>query len=264
MADKFRSFRIDAIVLKHQDYGEADRILTLYTRQRGKVRAIAKGVRKVRSRKAGHLEPFTHVSLLLATGRNWFLVSQAEAQDTYSGLGRDLETIGYASYAVELIDRFTYEEEENAQVFRLLKTTLSRLNSGEFPSQFVIRYFEIRLLDSLGFRPELQNCVVTGAEIQPEDQYFSAALGGAISPAAGKSLTGAVPVSMPALKALRHFQRSNFQDAGLAKVTEATYQELEILMQYYLTYILERGLNTPAFLRKVRRDNEKNKPRQTE
>ena len=53
MADKFRSFRADAIVLKHQDYGEADRILTLYTRQRGKVRAIAKGVRKVRSRKGG-------------------------------------------------------------------------------------------------------------------------------------------------------------------------------------------------------------------
>lgn len=240
-------------MLKHRDYGEADRLLTIYTRQKGKLTVIAKGVRKVRSRKGGHLEPFTHASLQLAAGRTWNLVSQAEAQDIFANLTADLETLGYASYVVELVDRFAYEEEENPQIFNLLKNTLTRLNAGDHTSHLVVRYFEVRLLDVLGFRPELQSCVVTGEQIQPENQYFSAALGGVVSPQAGKTLTGAVPVSVNALKYLRHFQRSSFAEAARANPGDQIYHELEILMQYYLTYILERGLNTPAFLRKVRR-----------
>jgi DNA repair protein RecO (recombination protein O) len=257
MAQKFRSFRVDSIVLKHRDYGEADRILTLFTRQKGKLSAIAKGVRKVRSQKGGHLEPFTHASLLLATGRNWYLVSQAEAQDMYTNLTGNLELLGYASYLVELVDRFTYEEEESPRIFKLLKNSLARLNEREHPSQLVVRYFEVRLLDVLGYRPELKNCVVTGEEILPQNQYFSAALGGVVSPEASKTLSGVVPVSVEALKYLRHFQRSSFADAILARPEDQTYHELEILMQHYLTYTLERGLNTPSFLRKVRQDTEK-------
>jgi DNA repair protein RecO (recombination protein O) len=254
MPRKLRSFRIDAIVLKHHDYGEADRMLTLYTRERGKLRALAKGVRKTRSRKAGHLEPFTRASVQLATGRNWFVVSQAEAQDTFNSLREDLETIGHASYVIELIDKFTYEEEENAPLFRLLAQTLRRLNNGD-PPELVIRYYEIRLLDSLGFRPELQHCVVSGEEIKAQDQYFSASLGGAISPEHGRGLAGATPISVQALKYLRHFQRSSYQDASRAKVPPEIQQELEVLMQYYLTYLLERGLNTPAFIRRIRKEN---------
>ncbi len=252
MPRKLRSFRVNAIVLKHQDYGEADRILTIYTRERGKLRVIAKGVRKVHSRKGGHLEPFTHVSLQLAEGRNWPLVSQAEAQHIYDDLKKDLETLGYASYAVELVERFTFEEEENAPIFNLLKNTLTRLNRGD-PASLVIRYYEIRLLDLLGFRPELNNCVVSGEKIQPENQYFSAALGGVVSPGSGKDLAGAVPVSVRALKYLRHFQRSSYTEATRAVIAPEIQQELEVLMQYYLTYLLERGLNTPSFLRRVRR-----------
>jgi DNA repair protein RecO (recombination protein O) len=257
MVQKFRSFRVESIVLKHHDYGEADRLVTLFTRQRGKITAIAKGIRKVRSQKGGHLEPFTLTSLLLATGRTWYLVSQAEAQDIYPNLTKDLEILGYASYLVELVDKFTYEEEENPPIFNLLRNSLSRLDTGEHPASMVARYFEIRLLDLLGFRPELKSCVVTSNKIEPENQYFSAALGGVVSPHAGKNLPGAVPISMPALKYLRHFQRSSFEDAAVAKPSDEVYQELEILMQYYLTYILERGLNTPGFLRKIRRDARK-------
>jgi DNA repair protein RecO (recombination protein O) len=248
-----RSLRADAIVLKHIDTGEADRMLTLYTRKHGKVRALAKGVRKTRSRKAGHLEPFTRASLQLAVGRNWFIVSQAEAQKTYNRLRESLETIGYASYVVELIDKFTYEDEENEPVFRLLAQTLDRLNKDD-PHELVVRYFEIRLLDYLGFRPELTNCVVSGEEIKPEDQYFSAALGGAVAPAPGKGLSGATPVSMQALKYLRHFQRSTYREALRAAPAPKIQAELEVLMQYYITYLLERGLNTPGFLRRVRKE----------
>ena len=106
-----RSFRAEAVVLKHSEFGEADRLLSLYTRQQGKLRAIAKGARKIRSRKAGHLEPFTRVSLLLARGRDMYIVTQAEAVDAYLPLREDLVSLGYASYVVELLDKFTYDEE---------------------------------------------------------------------------------------------------------------------------------------------------------
>jgi DNA repair protein RecO (recombination protein O) len=253
MSRALRSFRVEAIVLKHSEQGEADRLLTLYTRERGKLRALAKGVRKLTSRKAGHIEPYTRASLLLAAGSAWYVLQQAEARDTYAGLRADLNRLGLAAYAAELLDKFAVEEEENARLFRLLAHTLERLAGGGDPD-LAIRYYEMRLLDHLGFRPELQRCVVTGAEIRPEDQYFSAALGGAVSPEAGRGLAGATPVSLAALKYMRHLQRSSFKEAQRAHIPGGVAREMETLMQYYLTYLLERGLNSPAFLRRLRQD----------
>lgn len=249
-----RSIRVDAIVLKHKEQGEADRMLTLYTRQRGKLRAMGKGLRKVRSRKAGHLEPFTHVQIQLNSGRNWFVINQVEATDTFNPLREDLKRIGYASYVIEILDKFTYEEEENAPLFRLLLDTLKRLAS-QTDLDLAVRYYEMRMLDYLGFRPELFYCVSTGSEIKAQDQYFSASMGGVVSPQAGVGLTGAVPVGMNTLRFLRHLQRSSWADALKAreKIDDKTTLEMEMLMQFYITYILERGLNTPSFMRRMRK-----------
>ena len=120
MPREARSQRLEAIVLKHAEFGEADRLVTLYTRERGKLRALAKGVRKVRSRKAGHLEPFTRLSLLLAQGRSLHIVSQAEAIETHAALSENLEALGYASYVAELADKFSREEDVNRGLYFIL------------------------------------------------------------------------------------------------------------------------------------------------
>lgn len=226
-------------------------MLWLFTREIGKVQAIAKGLRKPRSRKAGHLEPFTRVSLLLARGRDMWIVTQAETVDAYLALREELLRVGYAAYVVELLDRFTYEEGENRALYRLLSDTLARIDVEADP-RLAVRYYEVRLLDLLGFRPQLFNCAACGETIQPEDQYFSPEQGGVLCPKCGKDTPGAVPISMPALKYLRHFQRSNYAEAARAQVSPAVFNELETLMQHYLTYLLERGLNTPTFLRRIR------------
>ena len=248
-----RSFRLEAVVLRHNDWGEADRLLGLYTLEMGKIRALAKGVRKLRSRKAGHLEPFTRVSLLLARGRDMPLITQAETLDPYLPLHDDLSGVTYASYVVELLDRFTYEEGENRDLYRLLHETLSRLCQLE-ERDLVLRYYEIRLLDLVGFRPQLFQCVHCGKEIRPEDQYFSAALGGVLCPRCKSQTDEAQPISINALKHLRHFQRSSFVEAQRARLNPALNRELETIIQYYMTYLLERGLNTPAFLRRLRKE----------
>lgn len=110
MSGRERSQRVEGVVLRHNDWGEADRILVLYTLEMGKIRVIAKGVRKVRSRKAGHLEPFTRVALLLARGRDMQIVTQAETLGAYLGLREDFLKTTYAAHVVELLDRFTFEE----------------------------------------------------------------------------------------------------------------------------------------------------------
>ena len=247
-----RSFRVEAVVLRHADWGEADRILTLYTRERGKVRAIAKGARRIRSRKAGHLEPFTRVTLQLAKGRDLLIVSQADTLDAYLPLGANLVKTGYASYVVELLDRFTYEDEsENHAIFRLLTESLSRIAS-EADTWLAMRYYEVRLLDLLGFRPHLFECANCGEEIQPVDQFFSAGAGGVLCPKCAARLPGAWNVSKEALKYFRHFQRSPYSEARRAHPVPEVQNELEALMQRYLTYLLERGLNSPGFIKQIK------------
>ena len=247
-----RTLKVEAVVLRHSDYGEADRLLTIFTREQGKLRAIAKGVRKMQSRKAGHLEPFTQVALMLAKGHDLWIVTQAEAIESLQPLREDLTRIVYAGYVVELLDRFTYEEGQNWQLYQLLVETLKRLSLEE--EAFVpVRYYEMRLLDLLGFRPMLFECALCGKAIQPEDQFFSAERGGVRCPNCGLRVNEVRPVSMYALRYMRHFQRSTYNEAKRADPGKDTRAEVEALLNYYLTYLLERNLNTPEFIRQIQR-----------
>jgi len=246
-----RTFRLEAVILRHFDFGEADRLLWLFSLENGKMKALAKGVRKPRSRKAGHLEPFTRVSLLLARGRELPIITQVETVDAYLSIREGLLGATYASYVVELLDRFTYEEGENRALYRLLVDTLSRLSQfGDM--DLIARYYEMRLLDLVGFRLQLYRCAGCEVEIQPQDQYFSGMQGGALCPNCGVKYNGSSPISMNALKYLRFFQRSNYSEATRAKLTAATNREIEDIMQQYMVYLLERRLNTPSFIRRVR------------
>lgn len=248
----FRSFRVSAVVLRHKDWGEADQLLTLYTRELGKVRAVAKGARKITSRKAGHLQPFTHVTLQLARGRDLLIVTQVETVNAFLGIGADLMKTGYASYAIELLDRFTYDDDGgHLSTFKLLIETLDRLEK-ESDTWVAVRYYEMRLLDYVGFRPQLFECANCGREIVAEDQFFSFSAGGVICPRCGVGLPNLNRISIETLKYFRHFQRSNYRDASRANPSSEIQKEAEILMQGYFTYLLERQLNTPGFIKRVK------------
>jgi len=247
-----RSYRVEAVVLRHMDLGEADRLLVLYTRERGKIRAIAKGVRRMRSRKAGHLEPFSRSALQLASGRDLSIITQAETVDAYSSLRNDLKLMSHAAYVIELLDRFTFEEEKSdTSLYRLLTSTLGQIAAGE-DMWLVLRYYEMRLLDAMGFRPRLFQCVNCGKEIKAEDQFFSAYSGGVLCPRCGSGLPGGWKVSEEVLKYLRHFQRSTYTEAKRAQPSAEIKEKVEDLMQQYLTYLLERRLNSPDFIRRVK------------
>jgi DNA repair protein RecO (recombination protein O) len=145
------TYKTEGVILKRSDFGEADRILTIYTNRHGKIRAMAKGVRKITSRKGGNLELFNHCVLFLARGRNLDIVTEAQVVNSFSRLGDELEKAAAAFYLVELVDQLTPDEQINRQVFDLLVDALDDLRATSHQPQAVIQGFEIELLKLLGF-----------------------------------------------------------------------------------------------------------------
>lgn len=246
-----RSRRVDAIIIRHQRWGEADRILTVFTRELGKIRIVAKGARKTTSRKAGHLLPFMRSALQVSQGRDLWILTQAETINAYLPLRDDLLRVGNAAYVLELLDKFTLEDGPNPPLHRLVFETLDRL-SDDLPAFVVLRFYELRLLDLMGFRPQLFQCTVCQEEIKARDQFFSAQAGGVVCPSCGIKTAGARRISMVALKYLRHFQRSSFKEALAATPGEEVINEVEKIVHWYLTYLLERAINSQAFMQQIR------------
>jgi DNA repair protein RecO (recombination protein O) len=179
-------------------------------------------------------------------------VTQAETVKALLTLQVELVKTGYAAYIVELLDRFTHEEEGgNPTLFKLLIETLSRIEKDD-DAWLSVRYYEMRLLDFIGFRPQLFECTNCGREILPEDQFFSFNAGGVICPRCAQGVPNLDRISIEALKYLRHFQRSSYGDASRARASLEVRKETETLMQGYFTYMLERELNTPGFIKRVK------------
>ncbi|MFQ5575645.1 MAG: DNA repair protein RecO [Anaerolineae bacterium] len=253
-----RLYNTDAIILRRSDFGEADRMLTVFTPGRGKLRLLAKGVRKTKSRKAGHVELFTHAALQVAAGRNIDIVTQAETVQAYRALRDDLDKIGRAGYVVELVDKFTQEGDANYAIFELLALTLARLADGSpAEQQLALRYLELHLLGLAGFRPQLHFCLSCNRKIKPDANYFHVAGGGVLCPECGAHQPAADSMSVGALKVLRFLQTRPWEQAARLQLTSATHTEVERLLLRTIAFTLERGLKSVAFLRKLRRDKQR-------
>lgn len=144
-----RTFKTEGIILKYLSYGEADRILTLYTKHYGKIKALAKGVRKLTSRKAGSLDLFSQVVVFLVKGKNFDLLTEAETVNLFKSWRKNLLKVGVAYYFCELVDKLTPEGQENLAVFELLKDSLGKLEKSDL--KILVRDFEEKLLTDLGF-----------------------------------------------------------------------------------------------------------------
>jgi DNA repair protein RecO (recombination protein O) len=248
---KEKSLRTEGVVLKRSDIGEADRLLTLYTREVGKLRVIAKGVRKPQSRKTGHVELFMRTDFLIATGRDLGVVTQADLIDPFLPLRENLILTTYSAYVVELLDKFTGDEDRNSSLYDLLLRTLSLLSTTD-NLLLCARYYELRLLSLAGFQPQLFYCVGSGEPIEQEDQYFSAELGGLLRPKHKPADRAAKPISGSAVKVLRFLQTRDWDTVKGLQLKRTLHLELEQILHVYLTHILERQLKSVDFLRRLR------------
>ncbi len=248
-----RTYRTEAVVIRRSDFGEADRLLTLFTADRGKLRAIAKGARKPQSRKTGHVELFMRSKFLIAEGRDLDIVTQAETVDTYAALREDLVRATYAGYVVELLDRFTVDDDPHGDIFDLLTLALATLTTTPEPL-LLARFYELRLLSLTGFQPRLFNCVSCGEAIVEQDQFFSPDLGGLLCPACGPNDPRAVPISAAGVKVMRYLQTRPWPTVSQLRLPPAVLHEIERVLYDYLTHILERNLKSVDFLHRLRRE----------
>jgi DNA repair protein RecO (recombination protein O) len=254
-----RLYRTQAIILRRADLGEADRLLTIFTPGRGKLRVVAKGARKPASRKSGHVELFARSNLLVARARELDIVSQAETLESYRPLREDLLRSTYAHYLAELLDRFTGEEEESGELYNLLAESLSHLCDAPNPA-LVARYYELHLLALAGYQPRLFDCVHCGKRLRQVDSEsppygFDCAGGGVLCDQCAPNSRDALPLSLSALKVLRHAARVEWLAFSTLNLRPLVAREIEQTLQRYITYLLERNLKSVEFLRTLRLEN---------
>jgi DNA repair protein RecO (recombination protein O) len=246
-----RNYQTEAIIIKKVKLGEADRILTLYTPNLGKIQAVAKGVRRPRSKMSGHLELLTHSLVSLARGKNLDTVTGTQTIDSFLPLKSDLQLASYALYATELVNQFSAENLENQPLFQLLLDTMHRLCQGE-DNELVLRYFELHLLNETGYRPQLAQCVSCHAILKPITNSFSPGAGGMLCPHCRQSQSLTYPLSANAQKVLLLLQNNDFSVAGGLKIEPALSRQLEMVMRNYLRYLLEREIKSAAWLDALR------------
>ena len=248
-----RIYKTEAIVLRSMDLGEADRVLTVLTPRLGKLRVVAKGVRRPRSRLGGGLEPFSDVHLVLAVGRTFDVVTQTSLEDPHLGLRNDLHSTAAAWYLVELADRFCEGAADSHGAFVLLAQGLAALDASpnEVAREVVARWYELALLDAMGFRPELARCLECGAEIGPEGNVFSPVGGGVLGPECAHAAHAGARVAPDALKVMRHLQRSRLTEVLRLQLPPSVQREVERHLHATISATLERELRSRDFLAEV-------------
>lgn len=197
------SIRTRGIIIKRFNLGESDRILTIITPDRGKIRAIAKGVRRPGSKLSGYLELFHYNEYMLAEGKNLDIVTSATTIDNLLGVGQSLKQVGLAYYIAETVDKLIEETQDAEPMFDLIYGTLRSLGEGGASIEALKSHFEINLLTTLGFRPELNRCVECGQEIDSSSAWFAPAMGGVLDQQHHTSDPTAIELRGEALTQLR-------------------------------------------------------------
>lgn len=193
----------EAVVLAYMDFGESDKILTFYTLHFGKIKGIAKGAKRSKKRFGINLEPFSLIRLHFFEKKEDALVrvSACDLISTFQGIREDLFKIAYGSYMLELVEKMVPERERHPELLRLLTDFLGLLEAKGL-TEDLLRVFEIRLLDDIGLRPHISDCVICHEPFTGFSAIVSPEKGGVLCKNCSKGVRAVIPVSIGALKTL--------------------------------------------------------------
>ena len=261
-----RNYQTQGVILKQTKLGEFDKIVTIYTPEFGKLKAVAKGACRPKSKLGGNVEPLTHSLMLLAKGRNLDIVTQSQTINGFLALKSDLWRMACGLYILELIDSFTVEGGENRPLFDLLLDILKQLSEPD-SNETALRYFELHLLNHLGYRPQLRRCVNCDSPLKPVVNFFNPGKGGLLCTPCNSEqnhlyeqinaipLKPSLPLSVGALKVLRLWQSCDYATARRVRVKAELSCELEQVLHEYISYILQRELKSLAWLKELKKGN---------
>jgi DNA repair protein RecO (recombination protein O) len=250
---KERTYKTTGIVIRKTKLGEADRILTFFTPDYGKIQGFAKSVRKTNSKLSGHLELLTYSSLTLTKGRGIDTVIGSQNIDSFLNIKNDLYRISYALYMAELIEHFATDEEANPELFDLYLGCMKELGRTPYPL-YLLRYFEVNLLTNTGFRPEMDQCVICQTEITRSNH-------GGFSPSAGGMLCSncrdhshyyGYPLSWRTCQLIKDLQKYSWEELENEPPDSSILNETEMLLKRYITFTLEKEVKSYAWLNHLR------------
>ncbi|NIM07470.1 MAG: DNA repair protein RecO [Armatimonadetes bacterium] len=249
-----RTYRVSALVLRTRNLGEADRLLTLLSPERGKISAVAKGARRPRSKLAS-LQLFSLATRLqLAAGKNLDIITQALVRLSFPALRKDVTRFAYASYFAELADALSEPEEKNRRLFDLLVYGLCLLERGLDP-EVLARAFELHIVDLSGYGPEIEACVSCRKPLAAEPMGFSPPSGGIFCPrclAGKRGLLSIHEQARQALMALRGLRDlANLQPEKMA-LSPNTKKEMERLLHAQIAHHLDRKINSLSLINRLR------------
>jgi len=238
-------YKEQGIVLRSIKLGEADKIVTIMTQGSGKIRAVAKGIRKTTSRFGARLEPFTHVDLMLYRGRGSLdTITQAEILAPHTALREDLARFAAGETMLEAVDKVAEEHERNVRVVLLLLSGLRALDARPTDPAATAESFMLKLLSLSGFHPSLTACAVCG---DPDPRRFHAGQGGAVCLGCAEPAAG--PVSPEALGHLSALALAELGDAGeIVMRDEHVRAESRALLYGFAEYHLERRIRSVSML----------------
>lgn len=237
-------YKEQGVVLRAVKLGEADKIVTVMTQGSGKVRAVAKGIRKTTSRFGARLEPTTHVSLMLYRGRGSLdTVSQAEIISPFLPVRGDLGLFAAAETMLEATDKVAEEHERNVRLFMLLLSGLRALGTVPADAAAVAESFLLKLLSLSGFHPSLTACAECG---RPDPGFFASGQGGAVCSDCAAPDAG--PVSREALELLAHLGGGGLVEAGALQADPRVRRESRALLFGFTEYHLERRIKSLPML----------------
>jgi DNA repair protein RecO (recombination protein O) len=245
------TYQADAIVLRRLDYGEADRIVTLLTREYGKLAAIAKGARRGKSKVAGSLDLFARSSMMLAKGRNLDVVAQVERRGDARHISGDLQRTAYACLVAEVVDKVMEDRHPVDEIFDLVVMTLGDLNLVDRSPRADGAWFLMRILDVLGYLPQLQDCPSCATELPEAPGWFSPLLGGVLCARCGAHDQAGSPVSVNGLKVLRLMAAGQRELYDRLRLSTELLHEIEQALEAQLEYHLDRHLKSLDFLRSI-------------
>jgi DNA repair protein RecO (recombination protein O) len=233
-------YKDEGVVLRTVKLGEADRIVTLLTRSNGKVRAVAKGIRKTKSRFGARLEPFTRVQLIVYRGRDLDTITSADIVSSFREVRDDYHSLTAAAALVELVDKITPERERAVSTYALLLGALGALADGRGTT--VVPAFAVKLLSVCGYHPQLSMCAGCGRA--GPFGGFSPAVGGALCNGCAREDRSAYRLEPDRLALMAHLLSSDF--GQMADPDAAA--DLTRALREYAEYHLERPLRSLQLL----------------
>ncbi len=245
-----RTYTASAIVLRRIDLGEKDRILTILSREHGKLSAVAKGCRRPGSKLSGASEPLTYCKMFMSSGRDLDVITQAEIKESFPNAKSGIKAIAHGIYILELSDRFVEERQPNPDLFDTLLSALYLLES-QTDSEIVARYFELQLLSLLGYEPHCESCLRCSRQIAAGRMAFSPSLGGAVCDQCENPPADAIWMPAAAASYVRALRQTQPNLLRNLRVPSGARRDLARMLKWHIRYRLERNLRSVDFVETI-------------